>query len=201
MSLLISTTLANPTTPYYALAGAGGGGVSALTAGANVVLTPSSGVGSVQVSLSNVLTTSSTAPTTIATTWGAVGSYPTTSVAGLYTGSSFTPQNTGTHLIEVRCGFNVDAATTKAVINTTGEEFIIIGIVNTTTNVLVSAIDLFPVPMSAAGNDYGLSTSFVAPLVSTATYQLTRFATSAGGVAFSLGADNSAVQIAIIPLC
>ena len=201
MSLLISTTLANPTTPYYALAGAGGGGVSALTAGANVVLTPPTGVGSVQVSLSNVLTTSSTAPTTIATTWGAVGSYPTTSVAGLYTGSSFTPQNTGTHLIEVRCGFNVDSATTKAVINTTGEEFITIGLVNTTTNVLVSAISVFPVPMSAAGNDYSLTASFVAPLVSTATYQLTRFATSAGGVAFSLGADNSAVQIAIIPLC
>jgi hypothetical protein len=202
MSVLLSSTLANPSTSYYALAGSGGaGGVSDLTAGPNVVLTPPTGIGSVQVSLSNVLTTSSTAPTTIATTWGAVGSYPTTSVAGLYTGSSFTPQNTGTHLIEVRCGFNVDAATTKAVINTTGEEFITIGLVNTTTNVLVSAINVFPVPMSAAGNDYGLSTSFVAPLVSTATYQLTRFATSAGGVAFSLGADNSAVQIAIIPLC
>jgi hypothetical protein len=202
MSILISPTLANEATPYYALAGAGGGGgVSALTAGPNVVLTPPSGVGSVQVSLSNVLTTSSTAPTTIATTWGAVGSYPTTSVAGLYTGSSFTPQNTGTHLIEVRCGFNVDSATSKAVINTTGEDFITIGLVNTTTSVLVSAIDLFPVPMSAAGNDYGLATSFVAPLVSTASYQLTRFATSAGGASFALGADNSGIQIKIIPLC
>jgi hypothetical protein len=201
MSVLLSSTLANPTTPYYALAGAGGGGVTALTAGANVVLTPSTGVGSVQVSLSNVLTTSSTAPTTIATTWGAVGSYPTTSVAGLYTGSTFTPLNTGTHLIEVRCGFNVDSATTKAVINTTGEEFITIGIVNTTTSVLVAAIDLFPVPMSASGNDYGLATSFVAPLVSTASYQLTRFATSAGGAAFALGADNSGIQMKIIPLC
>jgi hypothetical protein len=201
MSVLLSSTLANSTTPYYALAGAGGGGVTDLTAGANIALTPPSGVGSVQVAVTGVLTTSSTAPSTIATTWGAVGSYPTTSVAGLYTGSSFTPLNTGTHLIEVRCGFNVDSATTKAVINTTGEDFITIGIVNTTTSVLVSAIDLFPVPMSAAGNDYALSTSFVAPLVSTATYQLTRFATSAGGASFALGADNSGIQIKIIPLC
>jgi len=201
MSVLLSSTLANSSTPYYALAGAGGGGVSALTAGANVVLTPPSGVGSVQVSLSNVLTTSSTSPTTIATTWGAVGSYPTTSVAGLYTGGSFTAQNTGTHLIEARCGFNVDAATTKAVINTTGQEFISIGIVNTSTSVIVSAINVFPVPMPAAGNDYGLATSFVALLVAGSTYQLTRYATSAGGATFALGADNSAVQIAIIPLC
>ena len=200
MSILISPTLANLATPYYALAGAGGGGVSALTAGANVVLTPPSGVGSVQVSLSNVLTTSSTAPTTIAGTWGAVGSYPTTSITGIVGGAQFTPQNTGTHLIEVRCGFNVDSATTKAVINTTGEEFVTIGVINA-ANVLVAAVDLFPVPMSAAGNDYALATSFVAPLLSTTTYQLTRFATSAGGASFALGADNSAVQIKIIPLC
>jgi hypothetical protein len=200
MSVLLSSTLANPTTPYYALAGAGGGGVSALTAGANVVLTPSSGVGSVQVSLSNVLTTSSTAPTTIAGTWGAVGSYPTTSITGIVTGAEFTPQNTGTHLIEARCGFNVDSASSKAVINTTGEEFVTIGLINS-ANVLVSAIDLFPVPMAAAGNDYALATSFVAPLVTTLSYQLTRFATSAGGASFALGADNSAVQIKIIPLC
>lgn len=200
MSILISPTLANPATPYYALAGAGGGGVTALTAGANVVLTPSSGVGSVQVSLSNVLTTSSTAPTTIAGTWGAVGSYPTTSITGIVTGAEFTPQNTGTHLIEARCGFNVDSASSKAVINTTGEEFVTIGLINS-ANVLVSAVDLFPVPMSAAGNDYALATSFVAPLVTTLSYQLTRFATSAGGASFALGADNSAVQIKIIPLC
>lgn len=200
MSVLLSSTLANPTTPYYALAGAGGGGVSALTAGANVVLTPSSGVGSVQVSLSNVLTTSSTAPTTIAGAWGAVGSYPTTSITGIVTGAEFTPQNTGTHLVEVRCGFNVDSATTKAVINTTGEEFVTIGLINS-ANVLVSAIDLFPVPMAAVGNDYALATTFVAPLVTTLSYQLTRFATSAGGASFALGADNSAVQIKIIPLC
>ena len=200
MSLLISTTLANPTTPYYALAGGGQGQVDQIVAGANIALTPPSGVGNVQVAVTGVLTTSSTAPTTIAVAWGAAP-YPTTSVAGLYTGSSFTAQNTGTHLIEGRCGFNVDAATTKAVINTTGEELITIGLVNTSTSVVVAAIDLFPVPMSAAGNDYGLATSFVAPLVAGSVYQLTRFATSAGGVAFSLGADNSAVQIKIIPLC
>jgi hypothetical protein len=201
MSVLLSSTLANPSTSYYALAGSGGaGGVSDLTAGANVVLTPSSGIGSVQVSLTGVLTSSSTAPTTLATTWGAVGSYPTTSATGLYTGGSFTPQNTGTHLIEVRCGFNVDAATTKAVINTTGEEFITIGLVNS-SSVLVSAINVFPVVMSAGGNDYALTASFVAPLLSTTTYQLTRFATSAGGATFALGADNSGIQIKIIPLC
>jgi len=200
MSLLISTTLANPTTPYYALAGGGQGQVDQIVAGANIALTPPSGVGNVQVAVTGVLTTSSTAPTTIAVAWGAAP-YPTTSVAGLYTGSSFTAQNTGTHLIEGRCGFNVDSATSKAVVNTTGEELITIGIVNTTTSVVVAAIDLFPVPMSAAGNDYGLATSFVAPLVAGTVYQLTRFATSAGSVAFSLGADNSAVQIKIIPLC
>ena len=33
MSLLLSSTLANPTTPYFALAGAGGGGVSQIVAG------------------------------------------------------------------------------------------------------------------------------------------------------------------------
>jgi len=198
MSILISPTLANVSTPYYALAGAGGGGVSSLTAGANVVLTPSSGIGSVQVSLTGVLTSNSTAPTTIVATWGPAP-YPTTSVAGLYTGSTFTPQDTGTHLVEVRCGFNVDSATSKAVVNTTGEDFITIGLVNS-NNVLVSAIDLFPVPMAAAGNDYLIATSFVAQLVNTLSYQLTRFATNAG-TNLSLGADNSAVQAVIIPLC
>lgn len=198
MSILLSSTLANESTPYYALAGAGGGGVTDLTAGPNIVLTPSSGVGSVQVSLSNVLTTSTTAPTTIATTWGDPP-YPTTIGGGQYTGSTFTPQNTGTHLIEVRCGFNVDSATSKAVVNTTGEEFITIGLVNS-GNVLVAAIDLFPVPMAAAGNDYSLATSFVAPLVNTLSYQVTRFATNSGAN-LSLGAANSAIQVKIIPLC
>lgn len=198
MSILLSSTLANESTPYYALAGAGGGGVSALTAGSNVVLTPSSGIGSVEVSLTGVLTSNSTAPTTIAATWGPPP-YPTTIGAGQYTGSTFTPQNTGTHLIEVRCGFNVDSATSKAVVNTTGEDFITIGLVNS-ANVLVSAIDVFPVPMAATGNDYGIATSFVAPLVTTLSYQLTRFATNAG-TNLSLGADNSAIQMKIIPLC
>jgi hypothetical protein len=95
----------------------------------------------------------------------------------------------------------VDSATSKAVVNTTGEELITIGIVNTSTSVIVAAIDVFPVPMAAAGNDYALATSFVAPLVSAAPYQLTRFATSAGGAAFALGADNSGIQMKIIPLC
>ena len=200
MSCLAACIQPNPQGYYFSSAGAGGGGVSALTAGANVVLTPPTGVGSVQVSLSNVLTTSSTAPTTIAGTWGAVGSYPTTTITGIVGGAQFTPANTGTHLIEARCGFNVDPATTKAVINTTGQEFITIGLINS-ANVLVAAVDVFPVPMSAAGNDYALATSFVAPLVNTLSYQLTRFATSAGGASFALGADNSAVQIKIIPLC
>ena len=198
MSCLAACIQPNPQGYYFTDINASG--VSALTAGANVVLTPPTGVGSVQVSLSNVLTTSTTAPTTIAGTWGAVGSYPTTSITGIVGGAQFTPQNTGTHLIEVRCGFNVDSATTKAVINTTGEEFITIGVINA-TNVLVAAVDVFPVPMSATGNDYALATSFVAPMLSTTTYQLTRFATSVGGAAFALGADNSAVQIKIIPLC
>jgi hypothetical protein len=198
MSILISPTLANVSTPYYALAGGGQGQVDQIVAGANIALTPSSGVGNVQVAVTGVLTSNSTAPTTIATTWGPAP-YPTTSAAGLYTGSTFTPQNTGTHLIEVRCGFNVDSASSKAVVNTTGEDFITIGLVNS-GNVLVSAIDLFPVPMAAAGNDYGLATSFVAPLVNTLSYQLTRFATNAG-TTLSLGADNSGIQIKIIPLC
>ena len=198
MSCLAACIQPNPQGYYFTDANAAG--VSALTAGANVVLTPPSGVGSVQVSLSNVLTTASTAPTSIVVAWGPAP-YPTTSVAGLYTGSSFTAQNTGTHLIEVRCGFNVDAATTKAVVNTTGEEFITVGLVNTTSSVLVAAISVFPVVMSAAGNDYALTASFTAPLLAGTTYQLTRFATNAGGVGFSLGADTSAVQINIIPLC
>lgn len=198
MSILLSSTLANESTSYYALAGAGGGGVSSLTAGSNVVLTPSSGIGSVQVSLSGVLTTNSTAPTTIVTTWGDAP-YPTTISAGQYTGSTYTPLNTGTHLIEVRCGFNVDAGAGKAVVNTTGEDFVTIGLVNS-GNVLVSAVSLFPVPMAAAGNDYSLATSFTTQLVNTLSYQVTRFATNAGST-LSLGATNSAVQVVIIPLC
>lgn len=198
MSVLLSSTLANSTTPYYALAGGGQGQVDQIVAGANIALTPSSGVGNVQVAVTGVLTSNSTAPTTIATTWGDPP-YPTTIGAGQYTGSTFTPQNTGTHLIEVRCGFNVDSATSKAVVNTTGEEFITVGLVNS-GNVLVAAIDLFPVPMAAAGNDYALATSFVAPLVNTLSYQITRFATNSG-TNLSLGAANSAVQVKIIPLC
>jgi hypothetical protein len=41
----------------------------------------------------------------------------------------------------------------------------------------------------------------VAPLVAAAPSQLTRYATSAGGAAFALGADNSGIQMKIIPLC
>ena len=198
MSLLLSSTLANPTTPYYALAGAGGSGVSALTAGSNVVLTPSSGVGSVQVSLSNVLTTSSTAPTTITSAWGDPP-YPTTIAGGQYTGTTYNPINTGTHLVEVKLGFNVDAGAGKAVVNSTAQEFVTVGLVNS-ANVLVASINTFPVPMAASGNDYGLSATFTAQLVNTLSYQITRFATDSG-TNLSLGAANSAVSATIIPLC
>ena len=52
MSLLISSTLANPTTSYYALSGAGSGGVSQIVAGTGVSVSPVGGTGVVTVSAS-----------------------------------------------------------------------------------------------------------------------------------------------------
>ena len=50
MSLLLSSTLANPTTSYYALSGAGGGGVTQIVAGTGVSVSPSGGTGVVTIS-------------------------------------------------------------------------------------------------------------------------------------------------------
>jgi hypothetical protein len=50
MSVLLSSTLANPTTSYYALAGAGGGGVSQIVAGTGISVSPVGGTGVVTIS-------------------------------------------------------------------------------------------------------------------------------------------------------
>jgi len=51
MSVLLSSTLANESTPYYALAGAGGGGVSQIVAGdASISVSPAGGTGVVTLS-------------------------------------------------------------------------------------------------------------------------------------------------------
>jgi hypothetical protein len=49
MSILLSSTLANESSPYYALAGAVGGGVTQIVAGTNVTISPVGGTGAVTV--------------------------------------------------------------------------------------------------------------------------------------------------------
>lgn len=49
MSILLSSTLANDSTSYYALAGSGGSAVSQIVAGSNITLSPSGGTGVVTV--------------------------------------------------------------------------------------------------------------------------------------------------------
>ena len=49
MSILLSSTLANETSPYYALANAVGGGVTQIVAGTGITLSPSGGTGAVTV--------------------------------------------------------------------------------------------------------------------------------------------------------
>lgn len=50
MSVLLPSTLANPTSSYYALAGAGGGGVSQIVAGTSITVSPVGGTGVVTIS-------------------------------------------------------------------------------------------------------------------------------------------------------
>ena len=50
MSILLPSTLANESTSYFALAGAGGGGVSQIVAGTGIVVSPSGGTGVVTIS-------------------------------------------------------------------------------------------------------------------------------------------------------
>jgi microcystin-dependent protein len=60
MSVLLSSTLANPTTSYYALAGAGGGGVSQIVAGdASITVSsvPPGGTGVVTISAPGAILT------------------------------------------------------------------------------------------------------------------------------------------------
>lgn len=54
MSILISPTLANESTPYYALASSAG--VSQIVAGSNITLSPSGGTGAVTVNATSVMT-------------------------------------------------------------------------------------------------------------------------------------------------
>ena len=49
MSILLSSTLANESSSYYALANAVGGGVTQIVAGTNITLSPSGGTGAVTV--------------------------------------------------------------------------------------------------------------------------------------------------------
>jgi hypothetical protein len=57
MSILLSSTLANESTSYYALAGAGAGGVDQITAGLGVTITPSGGTGNVNVAVPGAMIT------------------------------------------------------------------------------------------------------------------------------------------------
>ena len=196
MSILISPTLANLQTPYYALAGTDGGNVSQITAGSNVVLNPSSGEGVVQISLSGVLTA---ALTTATVTWSGTP-YPTTVGTGR-TSNAFFPPRTGTYLCETTFSFNVNP---ESVVNTTGYEFITAGIVNGLgAPVVAGAVSVFPVNMPpTGGNDYSLKSSFVATLNSglSGGYDLYRIATNSGAN-LSLGAAGSSVTWNIIQLC
>ena len=197
MSLLLSSTLANPTTPYYALAGAGGGGVSALTAGSNVVLTPSSGVGSVQVSLSNVLTTSSTTPTTLSAPWGAVGGYPTTPASGQVVGQTFVAPRSGAYLCEVGMGFNVSPS---AVVAGTGD-LVTIGLnYNEPFFGIIGSGTLQPLNMPSSATDYSLKTSFIAILTGGATYKLFWYVNNTS-TTLNLGEASGGGGITILPLC
>jgi hypothetical protein len=142
MSILLSSTLANESTPYYALAGgAGGNFIPAITN-----------------------TTSLVAP------WGAVGAgYPLTPASGVVVGQTYVAPRTGTYLCEVAMGFNVGPS---AVVVGTGDLVVVGIARTDLGFSISGAGTLQPYNMPSTGADYSIRTSFNASFVAGGTYTL-----------------------------
>jgi len=197
MSLLLSSTLANPTTPYYALAGAGGGAVSSVSSSSsNIIISPSTGA--VVVSLSGVVTTN-VAPYTLTSQWY-TAPYPANVATGTDVTTRFFVNQTGNYLLTFNAGFNVG----PSAVSNTGSDFIQWGLVGADSGTIAGAASFFPVNMGAGGNDYGYSTSSVVTLLDDPTpgaggYYIFRCVST--GSTLSLGEASSSVSVKITPLC
>lgn len=197
MSLLLSSTLANPTTPYYALAGAGGGAVSSVSSSSsNIIISPSTGA--VVLSLSGVVTTN-VAPYTLTTQWN-TPPYPANPATGTDNTIRFFVNQTGNYLLTFNAGFNID----PAVVANTGSDFIQWGLIGADSGSIAGSATFFPVNMPSTGNDYGYQTSTVVTLLDDPTpgaggYYIYRCVSP--GSTLSLGEATSSVSVKITPLC
>jgi hypothetical protein len=195
MSVLLSSTLANPTTPYYALAGAGGGGVTSIVAGTNIAVNQATGA--VTVSAPAVIP-AVTSTTTLSAPWGAVGAgYPLTPLSGQVAGQTYVAPRTGVYLCQVNMGFNVNPS---AIVSGVGD-LVSTGLAfNEPFFGIIGSGTLQPLNMPSSGADYGIETSFTVNLTAGVTYTLYWFAVPTSGT-LNLGEANGGVSIKIIPLC
>lgn len=191
MSILLCSTLANETTPYYGLAGSGA--VSQIVAGTSISLSPSGGTGAVTVSSTAVPAAAS--PTELTSAWGA-GPYPTSPATGLDGTQTYVAPRSGVYLLQFIFAFNVNPES----VVTGPSDFISAGICTSGPFAQLSACQVFPVVMSAAGADYALRGSAYATLVAGTTYTLNKWVDNISTTLVLAGATSN-VTIRIVPLC
>lgn len=202
MSILLSSTLANESTSYYALAGAGGGGVGSLN-GLSGALSLASGDGSVTItpagSSINLAVASGipavASPTTLTSLWGSAP-YPTGAAAGVDGTQTFIAPRSGVYLVECGFGFNVNPE--SVVVG--NSDLVTAGLAIVSPISVLGAGTIHPVPMASTGADYGLQSSFFVTLVAGQAYALTKFVTDIS-TTLVLGAASSSVSLKIVPLC
>lgn len=172
MSILLSSTLANESTPYYALAGS-------TISGDFIPAIPSNF-------------------TSLTAQWGASGAYPTTPAGGVVSGQTYTAPRTGAYLCEVAMGFNIGP---EAVVAGTGD-LVTTGIARTDTGFAISGSStLQPINMpGTGGSDYSIRSSFPASLVAGGTYSLFWYVNN-NSTTLDLGGASGACGLSILPLC
>ena len=195
MSILISPTLANESTPYYALASAVGGGVTQVVAGSNITLSPSGGTGAVTVTAAAVPAVVAL-PAFLTGDFG-VAPYPTSPAAGQVAGQDYVAPRTGIYLLQVSATFNVNPA---AVVAPAGD-ILNIALVTSVPSFTVTRLgSVIPASMPSSGSDYFLRTSFLASLTAGQTYSLAWYINNTSGT-MDLGDSNGGVSMSLVPLC
>jgi len=194
MSILISPTLANPATPYYAIAGGAGSGVTEILAGTNIGVNQATGA--VTVSATGLIP-ALPSTSSVGSQWGAVGTYPTTVAGGQVAGQTYVAPRTGIYLCQVAMGFNVGpsavvvgASDFVSVALVTGEPFFFV----------VGGTNIQPLNMPSSGSDYGLKSTFLVSLNAGQTYNLSWFVVNIS-TTLNLGETNGGPAINFVPLC
>jgi len=193
MSILISPTLANLSTPYYAIAGGAGSGVTEIVAGANIAVNQATGA--VTVSATGLVPTVSSV-TYVASSWGSAP-YPSSAIAGQVAGQTYVPARSGVYLCQVNMGFNIGPSAVVAGVGdlvnvglVTGEPFFLV----------LGAATLQPLNMPNTGSDYGLKSLFLVTLNAGQTYNLSWWVNNTS-TTLALGETNGGPLVNFVPLC